>query len=156
MTADYTHLTEIAGSKITGEQLQRMYNRYAFAAELSTGKDVLEVACGVGQGLGLLGCSAKSVVAGDYTLRLVELAKEHYGDRFEIWQFDAQNMPFGDSSFDVVILYEAIYYLPDPEKFLSECKRVLRPGGEIIVCTANKDWSGFARSPASYHYFSAP
>ena len=67
MTGDYTHLTEIAGSKITGEQLQRMYNRYAFAAELSTGKDVLEVACGVGQGLGLLGCSAKSVVAGDYT-----------------------------------------------------------------------------------------
>lgn len=155
MINDYTHLTEIAGSKVSREQLQRMYTRYAFAAEHCVGKDVLEVGCGVGQGLGLLARSANKVIAGDYTDSLVQIAKSHYGDRVDIKQFDAQAMPFEDNSFDVIIMYEAIYYVPEPEKFLNECRRVLRHGGKVIICNANKEWSGFARSPHSYNYYSA-
>lgn len=155
MLTDYSHLTESVGSRISNEQLKRMYTRYAFAAELCEGKDVLEVACGIGQGLGLMATKARSVTAGDYTQNLVDSAREHYGSRFDIRRFDAQEMPFEDGSFDAVLLYEAIYYLPDPGQFLKECRRVLRPSGLIIICTANKDWAGFARSPSSYGYFGA-
>lgn len=156
MLTDYSHLTEADGSRVTREQLQRMYARYVFAAELCKGKDVLEAACGIGQGLGLLGQKARGVAAGDYTQRLVDVAKAHYGDRFDIRQFDAQSMPFTNGSFDAVILYEAIYYLPRPRDFLAECRRVLRPDGRVIICTANKDWSGFSASPSSYEYFGVP
>lgn len=156
MLSDYTNLTEITGSKISREQLQRMYNRYYFAAELSKDKDVLEVACGVGQGLGLLAKKARRVVAGDYTENLVVIAQKHYGDRVRILKIDAHNLPFEDKSFDLVILYEAIYYLQNPEKFVQEARRILREGGCILICTANKDWEGFNPSPHSYRYFSVP
>ena len=55
----------------------------------------------------------------------------------------------------MVILYEAIYYLAQPEKFVNEARRVLRDGGILIICIANKDWSGFNPSPYSHKYFSA-
>jgi ubiquinone/menaquinone biosynthesis C-methylase UbiE len=69
---------------------------------------------------------------------------------------DAHNLPFDDKSFDVVILYEAIYYLEHPERFIEEARRVLRENGTLLICTANKDWSGFNPSPYTYKYFSAP
>jgi len=156
MLQDYSHLTEVTGSKVSREQLERMYNRYAYAAELSEGKDALEVGCGVGQGLGLIASKARRVVGGDYTQSLVDAAKAHYGDRIDIQQFDAQKMPFEDNSFDVVFLYEAIYYVPKAEKFVDECRRVLRPGGKVVICSANKSWSGFCASPHSYTYYSVP
>lgn len=156
MLKDYSHLTEVTGSKVSREQLERMYNRYVYAAELSEGKDALEVGCGVGQGLGLIASKAKRVVGGDYTQSLVDSANAHYGDRIDVRQFDAQEMPFDDQSFDVVFLYETIYYVSKPEKFLDECRRVLRPGGKVVICSANKSWSGFCASPHSYRYFSVP
>jgi SAM-dependent methyltransferase len=154
--ADYTTVTEITGCNVTSEQLQRMYTRYRFASEFCEGKDVLEVACGSGQGLGYLAKKAKRVVGGDYDGKIVKCAKDYYKDRIEIRQLDAHNLPFDNKSFDVLILYEAIYYLAQPEKFVNEAYRVLRDNGVLIMCTANKDWSGFNPSPYTYKYFSAP
>ena len=57
---------------------------------------------------------------------------------------------------NVVILFEAIYYLAHPEKFLGECQRILRKNGVLLICLPNKDWSGFCKSPFSTRYFSAP
>jgi SAM-dependent methyltransferase len=54
----------------------------------------------------------------------------------------------------VVILYEAIYYLSEPKRFIKEARRVLREGGILIICTANKDWADFNPSPYSHRYFS--
>jgi SAM-dependent methyltransferase len=62
-------------------------------------------------------------------------------------------MPFSDSSKDVILLFEAIYYLPDANQFLSECKRVLRPGGKVLIATANKDLYDFNPSPNSNKYY---
>jgi hypothetical protein len=53
-------------------------------------------------------------------------------------------------------MYEAIYYLPDPDKFFEECRRVLRSAGTLIVCSVNKSWSDFNPSPLSTTYYSAP
>ena len=68
-------------------------------------------------------------------------------------QFDAQKMPIKDNSKDVVILFEAIYYLPEVEKFIKEAKRILRPKGIILIATANKDLYDFNPSPYSIKYF---
>ena len=69
---------------------------------------------------------------------------------------DAHKLPLENNSFDVALLYEAIYYLPYPEKFVEEVNRVLKKEGVLIICTVNKDWSDFNPSPHSVHYFSAP
>ncbi len=156
MRPDYTTVTEMAGSRVTLEQLTRMYTRYYFASKFCEEKDVLEVGCGVGLGLGYLSKKARKVVGGDCTENMVKCAQEYYKGRVEIRCLDAHELPFNNDSFDVVILFEAIYYLAHPEKFLDECQRILRKNGVLLICLPNKDWSGFCKSPFSTRYFSAP
>ena len=100
---------------------------------------------------------SKRVVGGDIDENNLKFAQEHYKgrDNIELHLLDAHNLPFGDKSFDVVILYEAIYYLAHPEIFLDECCRIIRKDGMLLICTVNKDWSDFSPSPYSTKYFSA-
>ena len=153
MGNNYISVTEIAGDEVTQEQVDRLRNRYYWAGRYCTGKDVVEAACGSGQGLGYLSGIARSLEAGDFSDKILSVARRHYGERIRLRQFDAQNMPFADKSKDVIILFEAIYYLPDAEKFVSECARVLRPEGKVLIATANKDLYDFNSSPHSYKYY---
>ncbi len=150
---DYLSVTELSGSCVSQEQIERLYNRYYWAGKYCYNKDVLEVACGTGQGLGYLSKIAKSLNAGDYSEKILKIAQEHYGNRIKLKQFDAQNMPYEDKSMDVIILFEAIYYLPSAEKFISECRRVLRSRGKVLIATANKDLYDFNPSSYSYKYY---
>ncbi len=152
---DYTAATEVPGNRITPEAMRMLLTRYAHAASFCAGKDVLEVACGAGQGLGYMARRARWVVGGDFTRTLLNIAQRHYRGRIPLVCLDAHVLPFRDESFDVVLLFEAIYYLARPEKFLRECRRVLRPGGMLLLCSANKQWPGFNPSPLSRHYFAA-
>ncbi len=154
MGIDYTTVTEVPGNRVTQEQLARMYHRYRFAADFSQGKDVVEVACGAGLGLGYLARKAAKVVGGDYTENLLKEAKRTYRGKMPLLRLDAHLLPFRSQSFDVVILYEAIYYLTKPEDFFKETKRILREGGALLIATVNKDWSEFNPSPFSTRYFS--
>ena len=88
----------------------------------------------------------------------MKFPNETYKDREDVTviQADAQSLPLDDNSFDVVLLYEAIYYIPEAEKFVSEAKRVLRENGVLIICTVNKEWSGFNPSPFTCKYYSGP
>lgn len=153
MDDGYVSVTEIAGDEVTQEQIDRLCNRYYWAGQYCVGKNVVEAACGTGQGLGYLYRIAQSVEAGDYSEKILNIARKQYGHRIDLRQFDAQNMPFDDKSKDTIILFEAIYYLPDAEKFVSECARVLRPGGKVLIATANKDLYDFNPSPHSYKYY---
>ena len=152
---DYSTVTEAAGNRVSQEALAMLYARYAFAAALCQEKSVLEVACGSGQGLGLLAAKARRLVGGDYTEGLLRLARNYYDGRVPLVKLDAHKLPFLDRSFDVVILYEAIYYLARPYQFLSECNRILHQKGVLLICTVNREWSDFNPSPFSTSYFSA-
>lgn len=155
---DFSSVTEVTGYKVTSEQIERMCTRYRFASEFCKDKEVLEIACGSGQGLGYLSKKAKKVVGGDIDKNLLDKGSIHYKnrDKISLKQMDAHELPFEDNNFDVVIVFEAIYYLAQPEKFIKEAKRVLKKNGAILICTANKDWEDFNPSPFSYKYFSAP
>ncbi|WP_017719876.1 methyltransferase domain-containing protein [Kamptonema formosum] len=48
---------------------------------------------------------------------------------------DALNMPFADNSFDLVWSLESGEHMPNKQKFLQECRRVLKPGGTFIMAT---------------------
>jgi SAM-dependent methyltransferase len=151
-SGDYSTVTETPGDQITREAASMLVTRYAQAAQYCAGKDVLEVGCGSGHGLGYLGACARRLVAGDYTHRLLTIAGERYGGRFPLVRLDAEGLPFGASCFDVVVLHEAIYYLQAPERFVSEARRVLRPGGRLIISTINREWQDFNPSPFSHAY----
>ncbi len=152
-SVDYSTVTELAGEEITQEQLERLCHRYYWAGTYCEGKDVLEAACGAAPGVGYLLKRAKSVQAGDYADNILTIAQAHYGERITLKQFDAQDMPFEDNSMDVIILFEAIYYLPSAIDFIAECRRVLRENGKILIVTANKDLYDFNPSPYSHTYY---
>src|SRR5437870_5802659 len=149
---DYTDVTELAGDEVSREQVDRVARRYGWALPFCQGRDVLELACGTGPGLGLLLRHARRLVAGDISEAMVARVREHYGERVRVQRMDAQQLPFPDASFDVLIIFEALYYLPDPERFARECSRVLRNGGVVLISNANKDLYDFNPSPYSHHY----
>ncbi len=150
---DCVDVTELSGDEVSQEQVERLCHRYYWAGEFCRGKDVLEAGCGAGQGLGYIAGLARSLIAGDFSEDIMEIARRYYGDRIALRRFDAQDMPFENDSFDVVILFEAIYYLPSTERFVEECKRVLRPGGKVLISSANKDLYDFNPSPHSHGCF---
>lgn len=152
---DFTTVTETLRTQITREAAAMMYGRYRWARDYAARRRVLEVACGSGQGLGLLAEVAQSVVAGDCTAALVEQAQLKFGDRATVMQLDAHELPLPDGSCDVVLLFEAIYYLADPGRFLHECRRVLSADGVVLICSANPERPDFNPSPFSQRYFSA-
>ena len=158
MHNDYTTVTELPGMKASKEQAARLYQRYHFASRFCAGKDVLEIACGAGQGLGYLAKIANSIFGGDICEENLAFARKQYKDRavIKIGLIDAEKMPFPDGTFDVIIMHEAIYYLPAPENFINEARRILRDRGMLIVSTVNKDWPDFNPSQFSSRYFSVP
>jgi ubiquinone/menaquinone biosynthesis C-methylase UbiE len=83
-TAQFTHVTELSGDEITREQLARLAARYYWAGAYCKGKDVAEVACGTGPGLGYLAAIAKSLRAGDISPEILAIARRHYGNRIAL------------------------------------------------------------------------
>ena len=157
MSADFSTVTELPGVGAHRQQRVALRTRYSFARQFASDKDVLEVACGAGLGLGYLARAARRVVGGDIDESNLRIARQTYSGRPDIAviKLDAQDLPFEDNEFDVVLLYEAIYYLDDPERFFAEARRVLRPGGVVLVVSVNCEWSGFNPSPFSVRYLSA-
>jgi len=155
--AEFLTVTETPGQWATAEQLAMMSTRYGLAEKYSRDKEVLEIACGSGFGLGWLASQARSVIGGDIDHRNLEIAKKTYQgrDNIRISLMNALDLPLANESLDTIVIFEAIYYLEDVGKFLSEAKRVLRPGGALLISTVNREWHGFNPSPFSQRYLSA-
>jgi len=153
LSSKYLAVTELSGDTVSQEQIERMCHRYYWAGTYCQDKDVLEVACGTGQGAGYLAGLSRTYQPGDFSEDILKIARSHYGDRIIFKQFDAQEIPFDNASLDIVLLFEALYYIPSAERFVAECKRVLKPGGKVLISTANKDLFDFNPSPHSYIYY---
>lgn len=138
--ASYHEITERPGHGATREQIARLYERYHFARLLSEGKVVLEVACGSGLGLGYLATAARA---------------SRGRSNVSVHLLDAQRMALPSASADIILLFEAIYYLQNVDAFLQEAVRVLRPGGKLVIATVNREWPDFHPSPKSVRYFTA-
>lgn len=151
MTADFTTVTETWGLGASPEQLAMQRFRYHMASELAPGGAVLEVGCGSGMGLPYLSARSRLLVGGDYTMPLLREARAHVPESLLV-RMDAAHLPFRDACFDAVLMLEMIYYVSDQAGALAECRRVLKPGGKLMVCLPNPDRPDFNPSPYSTRY----
>lgn len=152
MGLDYANVTELPGMAVTPLVLEMARTRYHAAASRAPGRDVLELASGPGIGLTWIAKEGRRVVGADISAPLLDEAHRTHEGRIDLARADAQRLPFARGSFDLVLLFEALYYLPDHEAFFAECARVLRPGGMLLLCTANRKRPGFVRSPHATRY----
>ncbi len=154
-TVDYSSVTEKDGDWVTPEALSMVYTRYRFALDFCRGKRLLEVACGQAVGLGYLAKHAAQAVGADVTEKLLNRARHTLQETLPLLRLDADSLPLRTASRDVIVCYEAIYYLKHPIQFLQECRRVLSPQGFLLLCTVNPEWPDFNPSPYSRQYYSA-
>ncbi len=112
---------------------------------LEPGTMILDVACGTGN-LSLPAAKAGATVTGvDIASNLIEQARlraKSEGIRATFDEGDAEQLPYGDSTFDIVLTMFGAMFAPRPELAASELFRVCRSGGRIAM--ANWTPSGFA------------
>ncbi|HEX4308049.1 MAG TPA: methyltransferase domain-containing protein [Solirubrobacterales bacterium] len=115
--------------------------RYHFGSQVVAGKEVLDASCGIGYGLEILSRARASAVTGvDVSAEAIAAATERFGEyAAALVEADLRELPFEDDSFDVVVSFETIEHVEEPEKALAELCRVLRPDGVLVISSPNPD-----------------
>jgi SAM-dependent methyltransferase len=129
---------------VVGTTLQIVGETLCEALDLRAGERVLDVAAGNGNATLAAARRWCDVVSTDYVGALLERGKarasaEGLAVRFE--EADAENLPYGDASFDVVLSTFGVMFTPDQERAARELARACRPGGKIGL--ANWTPAGF-------------
>jgi demethylmenaquinone methyltransferase/2-methoxy-6-polyprenyl-1,4-benzoquinol methylase len=97
---------------------------------------LLDLCCGTGDLALDFSVAGVQVIGADFTAPMLPLAQAKAARAREeiVWaQADAQELPFQKNSFDGVSIAFGIRNVYDPERALSECFRVLRPGGQLAI-----------------------
>lgn len=101
---------------------------------------VLEIGFGPGLAVELLArkISAGRVCGVDLSRTMVKVASKRNAEairdgRVELRHGDATNLPFADDSFDKALSVHSVYFWPEPQRVLGEVRRVLRPGGLLVL-----------------------
>jgi len=153
-------LLEFTGERLIPGQVDpdlwnEHYCRYLFASRLAARKRVLDVACGAGYGADCLAQAASSVTAIDLSPEAVASARATYpAPAIRFLAADARCLPFPDASFDLITAFEVIEHLEDPQSLLAEARRLLAPGGQLVVSTPNRLYYAETRKlsgPNPYH-----
>lgn len=106
---------------------------------------VLELACGTGEVTALLHDLGHDITALDFSEAMLAVARrKHAGrDRLRFILADAENPMEPDASFDAVVCRHLVWTLTDPAGAFAEWRRVLKPGGKLIVFDG--DWASPTR-----------
>ncbi len=153
-------------TEFTGERLipnapglkflyQEHITRYIFASSFVKNKIVLDAACGTGYGSSfLVEHDASEVIGIDNADDAILHCNENYSNpKLSFKKADCLNLPFEDSTFDTTVSFETIEHLENPNKFLTEIKRILKNDGVFIVSTPNIE-SYDEENPFHEHEFS--
>jgi SAM-dependent methyltransferase len=109
---------------------ERHVAAYAAAAELLPDGPVLDVGCGVGHSYHLL--APRETVGVDIEPEALR------GQERRTLVGDMRELPLPEGGFSSVLAVQSIEHVPDPDRVLSEARRVLDPGGTLMLVTPNR------------------
>lgn len=123
---------------------QQHLARYVWALDKVVGKRVIDAACGTGYGTALMASVAQLAWGYDVDIEALVYAVEHYGSEF--YRFDLDKKPPAITA-DIVVSFETIEHLSNPNRFLLWCKSVAPEmvGSFPIACPTKYHkhvWSG--------------
>ena len=103
-----------------------------------TGARILDAGCGAGEYVESL-CDLGAIACGIEYLpdKVAQWDTRHPGDT-RVQQGDIEALPFDDECFDAAVMNEVLEHVPDEERALREIRRVLRPGGALLIFSPNR------------------
>ena len=133
---DYDSFAEAYSAETEANLVNGYYARPAILdlAGDVTGRRILDVGCGSGPITGALRDRGAIVTGMDSSAKMLELARRRLGGDADLQAADLGGpLPFRDAEFDDVIVSLVLHYLEDWTAPLAELRRVLTPGGRLIV-----------------------
>jgi 2-polyprenyl-3-methyl-5-hydroxy-6-metoxy-1,4-benzoquinol methylase len=140
---DHDRIAEVYEGTVGSREFQQVSRRriHWMCAQVG-GPDVLDVGCSQGIASILLAREGHRVIGIDREREAIRAARERLDqeeaqvrERVEFRVGEGRAVAFPDGSFDAVLLGEVLEHQLDPGKLLDEARRVLRPGGRIVVTT---------------------
>ena len=126
----------MGGSLLEAEHLAR----YRWAGALVEGKRVLDAGCGTGYGSELLAHQGAAEVVGvDVDAEVIDAASAPGSGTATFAVADLRELPADLGEFDVVVCFEVLEHIREPEAALDRLAAVLRPGGILAVSSPNRD-----------------
>jgi SAM-dependent methyltransferase len=143
---DASSALEFTGERFTPECVREIwyehYHRYAFALSLAEGKRVLDAACGEGYGSALLVRCARHVLGVDISIEAISHANKRYAAQQANLSFRQADVAALDAlpsaSFDLICSFETLEHLQAQEAMLAGFRRLLAPGGVLLVSTPDR------------------
>ena len=148
---------EFTGERMTtgieGEIEFEHFHRYCLARDLCQGFDVLDIASGEGYGSSMLANIARSVTGVDVDPQAIAHASTTYDrENLRFIHGSVLDLPLDDASVDAVVSFETLEHVREHGRFMAEVKRVLRPGGRLIVSTPERMiYSALSEPVNKYH-----
>jgi SAM-dependent methyltransferase len=133
---DYDSFAEAYSAYTEANLINAYYARPAILALAGdvTGRRILDAGCGSGPLFAALRDLGATVTGFDSSTKMLELARRRLGDGADLRVADlGRPLPFPDGAFDDVIASLVLHYLEDWTAPLAELRRVLKPGGRLIV-----------------------
>jgi SAM-dependent methyltransferase len=117
------------------------FRRYHALIPFIYGK-VLDAGSGTGW-LSRISDPKKAIIHLDISINMCRVVCE--GTGFPVVCGDAEALPTADGVFDTVVSSEMIYYLSEPDRFFREASRSLKPGGRLLITSANQEAAFYAK-----------
>ena len=163
------HTYDAEYRSVVGEPLENEIRSW-LAGQFTDADEVLELGCGTGIFSAMIADRVKRLTATDFNPEMLEQATQRLGgyDNVEIRTEDACHTSFADDSFSAVLAVNLLHHADAPGAVVRECRRVLKPGGTVVVidCAGHRSrlWSWIrmslghlrrrGRPPEDHHHFS--
>ncbi|MGW0071574.1 methyltransferase domain-containing protein [Streptosporangium sandarakinum] len=152
---DYDGIAEGYSAENETSLLNAYYERPAMLdlAGDVTGRRILDAGCGSGPLAAALRDRGAIVTGFDSSAKMLELARRRLGDDADLHLADLRDpLPFPDAAFDDVVASLVLHYLEDWTAPLAELRRVLTPGGRLIV-SVNHPFADYLSGGPGTDYF---
>lgn len=103
------------------------------ALGISAGDRVLDIAAGTGTSSAAIARAGARVTALDFSPGMVAVGRKRHPE-IDFVEGDAEQLPFDDASFEAVTISFGLRNINDPHRALAEMRRVLVPGGRVVIC----------------------
>lgn len=117
-----------------GKFVSCMYQEILDRVNKLEGNTILDLGCGNGNVISLLKKEREAFYYGlDISQNMIEGAKKRCGEEVDFVLGDAENLPYPDDKFDIIICNASFHHYPRPKVAVSEIKRVLKKNGTLIL-----------------------